>query len=111
MSPTQPIGWVSWHAAIPICSFYGRSGYDRRLDHKSRMKRELPVRIREGLGVQFPRATRHKVRSFSCFDHFLCMAFAQLTFRDSLRDIETCLRAFQSKLYHVGFRAGPAGTT
>src|SRR5277367_1354975 len=58
MSPTQPIGWVSWHAAIPICSFYGRSGYDRRLDHKSRMKRELPVRIREGLGVQFPRATR-----------------------------------------------------
>src|SRR5277367_356481 len=58
MSPTQPIGWVSWHAAIRICSFYGRSGYDRRLDHKSRMKRELPVRIREGLGVQFPRATR-----------------------------------------------------
>jgi transposase len=46
----------------------------------------------------------YKVRSFSCFDQFLCMAFAQLTFRDSLRDIETCLRAFQAKLYHVGFR-------
>src|SRR5271155_3417592 len=58
MSPTQLIGWVGWHAAIQICWFCGRSGYDRRLDHKSRMKRELPVRIREGLGVQFPRATR-----------------------------------------------------
>jgi hypothetical protein len=46
----------------------------------------------------------YKVRSFSCFDQFLCMAFAQLTFRDSLRDIETCLRALRTKLYHVGFR-------
>ncbi len=46
----------------------------------------------------------HKVQSFSCFDQFLCMAFAQLTFRDSLRDIETCLRSVQSKLYHAGFR-------
>ena len=46
----------------------------------------------------------HKVQSFSCYDQFLCMAFAQLTFRNSLRDIETCLRSFQSKLYHAGFR-------
>jgi hypothetical protein len=46
----------------------------------------------------------YKVRSFSCFDQFLCMAFAQLTARESLRDIETCLRAFHTKLYHVGFR-------
>ena len=46
----------------------------------------------------------HKVTSFSCLDHFLCMAFAQLTFRESLRDIETCLRAQQSKLYHLGIR-------
>lgn len=45
-----------------------------------------------------------KVQTFSCFDQFLCMAFAQLTFRDSLRDIETCLRSVQSKLYHAGFR-------
>src|SRR3954469_25362188 len=58
MSPTQPTGWVEWHAAIPICSFCGRSGYDRRLDHKSRMGREFHVRFREGLGVKFPRATR-----------------------------------------------------
>ena len=46
----------------------------------------------------------HKVQTFSCFDQFLSMAFAQLTFRDSLRDIETCLRSFQTKLYHAGFR-------
>src|SRR5271166_5398052 len=58
MPPTQPTGWVGWHAAIPICSFCGRSGSDRRLDHKSRMRREPPVRIREGLGVKLPQATR-----------------------------------------------------
>src|SRR5687768_13766303 len=58
MSPRQPIGWVRWHAAILICSFSGRLGYDRRLDHKSRMGREFHVRFCEGLGVQFPRATR-----------------------------------------------------
>src|SRR6266481_3991331 len=44
------------------------------------------------------------VKDFSCWDQFLCMAFAQLTFRDSLRDIEACLRAQQPKLYHIGFR-------
>ena len=43
-------------------------------------------------------------RGFSCRDQFLCLAFAQLTFRESLRDIETCLRALQPKLYHAGFR-------
>jgi transposase len=53
----------------------------------------------------------YKVRSFSCFDQFLSMAFAQLTFRDSLRDIETCLRAFQTKLYHVGFRGTMSRST
>jgi len=46
----------------------------------------------------------HKVKSFSCWDQFLCMAFAQLTYRESLRDIEACLRASGSKLYHVGIR-------
>jgi hypothetical protein len=43
-------------------------------------------------------------RGFSCRDQFLCLAFAQLSFRESLRDIETCLRAFEPKLYHAGFR-------
>ncbi len=44
------------------------------------------------------------VKGFSCWDQFLCLAFAQLTERSSLRDIETCLRAQPSKLYHIGFR-------
>jgi transposase len=46
-----------------------------------------------------------RVRRFSCRDQFLSMAFAQLTFRESLRDIETCLSALQPKLYHAGFRS------
>ena len=46
----------------------------------------------------------YRARSFSCRDQFLAMAFAQLTFRESLRDIETCLSALESKLYHAGFR-------
>jgi len=45
-----------------------------------------------------------KVKSFSCWDQFLSMAFAQLTYRESLRDIEACLRAVDHKLYHLGFR-------
>jgi Domain of unknown function (DUF4372)/Transposase DDE domain len=44
------------------------------------------------------------VKDFSCWDQFLCLAFAQLTYRTSLRDIEACLRAQQTKLYHMGFR-------
>jgi hypothetical protein len=46
----------------------------------------------------------YRVRSFTCFDQFLCMAFAQLTYRESLRDIQCCLRAMDAKLYHSGFR-------
>ena len=48
----------------------------------------------------------YKVKSFSCLDQFLCMAFAQLTYRESLRDIEACLRSMQNKLYHMGIRGG-----
>ena len=46
----------------------------------------------------------HKVKTFSCWDQFLCMAFAQLSYRESLRDIEACLRVAQDKLYHMGIR-------
>jgi hypothetical protein len=46
----------------------------------------------------------YKVKTFSCLSQFLAMAFAQLTQRESLRDIETCLRAMQTKLYHIGLR-------
>jgi len=44
------------------------------------------------------------IKSFSCWDQFLCMTFAQLTYRESLRDIETCMRALRNKLYHMGIR-------
>ena len=47
----------------------------------------------------------YKVQSFSCWEHFLTMAFAQLTYRESLRDIEACLRARPTKLYHMGIRS------
>lgn len=46
----------------------------------------------------------YKVKTFSCRDQFLCMAFAQLTYRESLRDIEACLRVAKTKLYHMGIR-------
>ena len=47
----------------------------------------------------------HRTRNFSCTDQFLCMAFAQLTYRESLRDIESCLRSMNSRLYHMGIRS------
>jgi len=47
----------------------------------------------------------YKLKQFSCWDQFLCMAFAQLTYRESLRDIEACLRSAGSKLYHMGIRS------
>ena len=50
-------------------------------------------------------AGNYKVRSFTCLEQFLCMAFAQLTYRESLRDIEACLRAVRPKLYHMGIRS------
>jgi len=53
----------------------------------------------------------YRVRQFSCSDQFRCMAFAQLTFRESLRSIETCLRALGPKLYHAGFRGKVSRST
>ena len=53
----------------------------------------------------------HRVRTFSCYDQFLAMAFAQLASRESLRDIEICLRSMDEKLYHVGFRGNIAKST
>jgi len=52
-----------------------------------------------------------KVKSFSCLDQYLCMAFAQLTYRESLRDIEACLRAQDSKLYHMGIQSRVSRST
>jgi len=53
----------------------------------------------------------YQVKSFSCWDQYLCMAFAQLTYRESLRDIEACLRSIPNKLYHMGFRGKVSRST
>ena len=52
-----------------------------------------------------------RTRSFTCYDQFLCMAFAQLAYRESLRDIECCLRAMREKLYHIGIRGKVSRST
>jgi hypothetical protein len=53
----------------------------------------------------------HRVITFTCLDQFLCLAFAQLTYRESLRDIEACLRVAKSKLYHMGIRGNISRNT
>jgi len=53
----------------------------------------------------------YKVQKFSCHEQLLCMAFAQLTYRESLRDIEVCLRSMQTKLYHIGIRGKVSRST
>ena len=53
----------------------------------------------------------YKVKSFSCWDQFLCMAFGQLTFRESLLEIEICLRFPQHQLYQLKFRSPVSGST
>jgi hypothetical protein len=53
----------------------------------------------------------YKIKSFSCWDQFLCMGFAQLTYRESLRDIQACLRGNKQKLYHMGFRGNVSRNT
>lgn len=60
--------------------------------------------------VQRYRGNR-KIKSFSCLDQYLCMSFAQLSYRDSLRDTVTCLRAMQNKLYHMGIRGRVSKST
>ena len=55
--------------------------------------------------------SKYPTKIFSHLDQFLCMAFAQLTYRESLRDIETCLCAHQAKLYHLGIRGNIAKST
>lgn len=73
----------------------GRIVFSQLLDFLP--KKQLDKCIRQYSG-------NHRTKTFSCFDQFLCMAFAQITFRQSLRDIETCLRVMQNKLYHCGIR-------
>ena len=82
--------------------YSGRLVFSQVMDH-------LPMKTFHRC-VQRYQGNRH-VQSFTCLDQFLCMAFAQLTFRESLRDIEACLRAHQDKLYHMGIRGGMSRNT
>ena len=82
--------------------YTGRIVFSQLLDFLPRYDFEKCVRRYRG---------EHRVRSFTCWDQFLCMAFAQLTYRESLRDIETCLWALQPKLYHAGIRGSIARST
>ena len=69
----------------------------------------LPLHTFRQCVAKYP--SRYPTLSFSHLDQFLCLAFAQLTYRESLRDIETCLRAHQAKLYHLGIRGNIAKST
>jgi len=69
----------------------------------------LPLHTFRQCVANYP--SRYPTLKFSYLDQFLCLAFAQLTYRESLRDIETCLRAHQAKLYHLGIRGHIAKST
>jgi hypothetical protein len=75
----------------------------------AQLMEHLPLPTFRRCVAKYP--SRYPTLKFSHLDQFLCMAFAQLTFRESLRDIETCLRANTSKLYHLGIRGGVARST
>ena len=73
----------------------GKTVFAQILDHLPRYEFDKFVKKYKG---------NHRVRRFPCYDQFLCLAYAQLTYRESLRDIETCLNSHHEKLYHIGFR-------
>ena len=73
----------------------GKTVFAQILEHLPRYEFDKCVKKYKG---------NHRVRKFSCYDQFLCLAFAQITYRESLRDIETCLNSHHEKLYHIGFR-------
>jgi len=73
----------------------GKTVFAQILEHLPRYEFDKFVKEYEG---------NRRVRTFPCYDQFLCLAYAQLTYRESLRDIETCLNSHHEKLYHIGFR-------
>ena len=80
----------------------GKLVFAQLMDH-------LPLHTFRRCVAKYP--GRYPTLTFSHLDQFLCMAFAQLTYRESLRDIETCLRAHSARLYHLGIRGGIARST
>lgn len=75
----------------------------------AQLMEHLPLHTFRRCMQRYP--SKYPTKTFSHLDQFLCMAFAQLTYRESLRDIETCLRAHQAKLYHLGIRGNMAKST
>ena len=75
----------------------------------AQLMEHLPLHTFRQCVAKYP--SRYPTLKFSHLDQFLCLAFAQLTYRESLRDIETCLRAHQAKLYHLGIRGNIAKST
>ena len=75
----------------------------------AQLMEHLPLHTFRRCVQRYP--SKYPTKTFSHLDQFLCMAFAQLTYRESLRDIETCLRAHQAKLYHLGIRGNMAKST
>lgn len=82
--------------------YQGRTIFSQALDFLPRRSFKRCVKRYKG---------NHRVRSFKCFDQFLCMAFAQLTYRGSLRDTVLCLRALQEKLHHIGIQGNVTRST
>src|SRR5450755_1727684 len=80
----------------------GRTIFAQVMDH-------IPVQEFQKCVIRY--GGDHNHRGFSCWDQFLCLAFAQLTYRESLRDIEACLRSVGDKLYHMGFRGKVSRST
>jgi hypothetical protein len=80
----------------------GQMAFSQVMAHGSRFVLDRCIRRYGG---------NRRVRRFSCRDQYLAMAFAQLTYRESLRDIEACLGAVADKRYHLGFRASIAPST
>src|SRR5258708_35947940 len=80
----------------------GQPVFSQVLDHVPRYEFQKCVSRYQG---------DYQQKSFSCWDQYLCMSFAQLTYRESLRDIEACLRSMSGKLYHMGFRGRVARST
>lgn len=75
----------------------------------AQLMEHLPLHTFRRCVQRYP--SKYPTKTFSHLDQFFCMAFAQLTYRESLRDIETCLRAHQAKLYHLGIRGNIAKST
>jgi len=80
----------------------GQTVFKQLLQHLPRYEFNLCVNCYSG---------EHWAKSFSTYDQFLCLAYAQMSGRESLRDIETCLNSHQEKLYHIGFRGAVSRTT